>query len=134
MDWLLKNKISIDVWNKDTHYTNFLIQYLRSEDPLDAIARSVETLQELSREEHIKDNDYFRYGNKNKICYNITTGRISPWMIYHSVSGLKFIDTLDESQVKLIVDYINPEAWALKFIRNTDEVSTVKQILQENGY
>jgi hypothetical protein len=134
VDWLLKNKISIDVWNKDKNYTNFLIEYLRQEDPLDAIARSVETLQELSKEENLQYNDYFRYGNKNKICYNITTGRISPWMIYHSDSGLKFVDTLDETQVKLIIEYIDPEKWALKFMRNSEIVKTVKEILNAGRY
>lgn len=134
VEWLLKNKISIDVWNKDTHYTNFLIEYLRQEDPLDAVARSVETLQELSIDEKLQYNDYLRYGNKNKICYNITTGRISPWMLYHSSSGLKFIDTLDESQVKLILEYIDPEKWAIKFKRNPDIVKTVKEICDAGRY
>ena len=40
-DWLLKNNIKLDNWCQDTNYTKYLIEYLKIEDPLDAIARSV---------------------------------------------------------------------------------------------
>jgi hypothetical protein len=72
--------------------------------------------------------------NKNKICYNIINGKISPWMLYHSNSGLKFLDNLDETQVKMIIDYINPEQWAIKFKRNIDSVKIVKELLGIGGY
>ena len=64
----------------------------------------------------------------------MTTGRISPWMLYHSQSGLKLLDELDETQLKMILEYINPEQWALKFLRNKDSVKQVKELLKEAGY
>lgn len=132
--YLLKNNVKIDQWNTDTNYTKFLISYLKEEDPLDAIKRSVETTIELAVYENIQNKDLLRYGNKNKICYNITTGKISPWMLYHSNSGLKFLDNLDETQVKMIIDYINPEQWAIKFKRDNDIVKVVKELLNIAGY
>ena len=134
IDWLLKNKIRIDVWNHDTNYSKFLIEYLRNEDPLDAIHRSVESTILLAGEERVLPKDILRYGNKNKICYHVTTGKISPWMLYQCDSGLKFIDSLDESQVKMIIDYIDPEKWAIKFKRNSDIVTSVKEILNAGQY
>jgi len=134
IDWLLKNKIRIDVWNHDTNYSKFLIEYLRNEDPLDAIHRSVESTILLASEERVLPKDILRYGNKNKICYHVTTGKISPWMLYQCDSGLKFIDSLDESQVKMIIDYIDPEKWAIKFKRNSDIVTSVKEILNAGQY
>jgi len=134
IDWLLKNKIRIDVWNHDTNYSKFLIEYLRNEDPLDAIHRSVESTILLASEERVLPKDILRYGNKNKICYHVTTGKISPWMLYQCDSGLKFIDSLDESQVKMIINYIDPEKWAIKFKRNSDIVTSVKEILNAGQY
>ena len=55
-------------------------------------------------------------------------------MLYHSNSGLKFLDNLDETQVKMIIDYINPEQWAIKFKRNIDSVKIVKELLGIGGY
>jgi hypothetical protein len=133
-DWLVKNQIRIDTWAQDSHYTKYLIEYLRVEDPLDAIARSIETTIQLSEIEKIQSVDYLRYGNSNKICYAIVTGKISPWMLYQTESGVKFMDNLDSTQVKMIIDYIDPEKWALKFHREPENVSTVKELLNKAGY
>lgn len=134
VDYLLKNQIKIDTWNQDTNYNKFLTQYLREEDHLDAIARSIETCQILAEQENIQTKDVLRYGNKNRLCYNVTAGKISPWMLYQSNSGKHFLDTLDETQVKMIIDYINPELWAIKFKRYPDNVSEIKQLLITAGY
>jgi len=133
-DYLLKEQISIDNWNSDKNYTDFLIRYLKTEDPFDAVERSVETCSDLSVDERIYPKDVLRYGNRNKICYKITTGKISPWLLYQSVSGREFLEKLDEGQVKLILDYINPEQWALRFKKYPEEVENIKTLLSEIGY
>ncbi len=133
-DWLLKNQIKIDSWCSDKNYTSFLIEYLRTEDHMDAIARSIETTIDMSKEAGIATKDCLRYANKNRIAYAITTGKISPWMLYQSESGVKFLEELDESQQKMIIDYINPEQWAIKFRRNTEMVTQVKELLNQAGY
>lgn len=129
INWLLKNKISIDSWNTDSIYTKYIIEYLRNEDPFDAIKRSIDTMSELCVVENILPCDYLRYGNKNKICYMITSGKISPWVLYQSDSGIKFLSNIDETQQKIIMDYIDPEKWAIKFKRNNDIVIKVKELL-----
>jgi hypothetical protein len=134
VDWLLKNQIGIDSWNTDTQYTKFLISHLKDEDPLDAIARSIETTIVLAESDKIQTKDCLRYGNKNRVCYAITTGKISPWMLYHSESGKEFLSKLDETQVKMILDYIQPEQWAIKFKRNTNIVPQVQELLAAGGY
>jgi hypothetical protein len=134
VDWLLKNQVKVDAWNSDNSYNKFLTEYLREEDPLDAIARSIETTILLAESERVLNRDILRYANKNKICYAITTGKISPWMLYQSDSGTKFLDGLDETQVKMIIDYINPELWAIKFIRDMKIVPQVKELLVAVGY
>ena len=133
-DWLLKNQIKIDSWCSDTNYTKFLIEHLKSEDPLDAIARSIETTMTIAKDSGIETKDCLRYANRNKLAYAVTTGKISPWMLYHSESGVDFLSSLDESQQKMIIDYINPEQWAIKFRRNTELVTQAKELLNAAGY
>lgn len=133
-DWLVKNQVKIDTWTSDTNYTKYLIEYLRGEDALDAIARSVETTITLAEIEHIQARDILRYGNKNRICHAIVTGKISPWLLFQSKSGVEFMDQLDSSLIKMIIDYIDPEKWALKFHREPEHVGTVKEILSAGGY
>lgn len=134
VDYLLDNKISIDHWNKDKHYTNYLIDLLKSEDAYDAVKRSVETLLDLAAHFDIPHKDVLRYGNKNKICYEITKAKISPWVLYQSASGQEFLGNLDTTQEKMIFDYINPEYWAIKFKKDTKLVMDIKKLLQLAGY
>jgi len=133
-DWLLKNQIKIDSWCSDVNYGKFLVQYLKDEDAVDAVARSIETTINYAKEENIQSKDYLRYGNRNRICHLITNGKISPWMLYQSVSGVELLEDLDEGQQRLIIDYINPEQWAIKFKRNTEKVAEVKELLNAAGY
>jgi hypothetical protein len=134
VDWLLKNQISIDIWNRDSNYTKFIIDFLKAEDPLDAIARSIETCVRLAQLDQIQTKDVLRYGNKNRVCHEITKGQISPWMLYHSHSGLLFIESLDNTQQKMILDYINPEQWAIKFTKSKHIVPEIKELLRAGGY
>lgn len=134
IDWLLRDQVKIDGWCKDSVYDKYLCEYLRVEDPMDAIARSIETTIDLAAPENIQLNDVLRYGNKNKICYAITSGKISPWMLYQSDSGTAFLDSLTEDHVGTIISYINPEQWAIKFKRDTESTAQVKKLLKDAGY
>ena len=133
-DWLIKNQIRIDTWCTDSIYTKYLIEHLRVEDPLDAIHRSVETTIKLAEDESIQPKDVLRYVNGNRICQHIANGKLSPWILYQSKSGVDFLDTLNETQVKMIIDYINPELWKIKFNREPENVQQVKEILSAGGY
>ena len=132
--YLIKNKVSVDRWATDKSYTDFIVTHLKEEDPVDAIARSIESTIELAKLDGIPTKDIFRYGNSNRICYNITKGKISPWMLYHSESGTKFLSELDETQVKMILEYIQPEQWAIRFKRHNDMLKEVKELLRAGGY
>jgi len=131
VEYYLKENVKIDNWTSDLNYNGYLINYLKSEDPLDAVHRSVESCIEYAEEEKIQSKDYLRYGNRNKICHLIVTGRISPWLLYQSESGTKFLDDIQEDLIKFIYDYINPVQWAIKFSKETDKVSEVKSLLNE---
>ena len=133
-DWLLDNKLKIDNWCSDVNYNKFLIQYLKDEDPLDAIARSIETTIDIAKEAGVQSKDCLRYVNRNRLAQMVSNGKISPWMLYHSESGIAFLEALDEVQQKYILEYINPEQWAVKFKRDPEMVTQVKQLLAAGGY
>jgi hypothetical protein len=133
VDWLLKEQKKIDDWPKDTTYNKFLINYLRTEDPLDAIARSIETTINLRSTENSTEN-YLLDTNANKVCHQITSGRISPWMLYQSKSGVTFLSGLNPDQERMILPYIAPEQWAIRFIRDKEMTAQIKEILTAAGY
>jgi len=77
--------------------------------------------------------DYFRYGNVNKVCYHISTGKISPWTVFNCASGLAFLEKLNEDQINLIIAYIDPDFWQRRFKDYIGDTEWIKSILEGAG-
>jgi hypothetical protein len=134
MNWLLKHSKKIDRWASDQLYTEYLAWYLGIEAVSDAVSRAVE--QSINWEERTGNpaRDMLRYGNHNALCYDITTGRISPWAIYNSESGQKFLSELNSEQIGMIWPYINSDAWQKKFQNYAADKVWAEEILKQAGW
>jgi hypothetical protein len=128
-NYLLKNKVPIDSWPSDRSYTSYLIEYLKSENCFDAVKRTMDTLLTIAKDQNIQLNDVFIYANTNKLCHLITLGKISPWVLYNSKTGIEFLSRLDESQTNLIFEYIDPQRWNIKFKRDEENLKEIKHII-----
>lgn len=131
MDWLLRNNKKLDHWCRDQLYEEWLLDYTKKENYLDAFERSLLTMQDWAEENNSDFSHYFLYGNKNKICYDITTARISSWVIFNSKSGLGFLDTINEEQLGIIFPWINPDIWSNIFKKYAADTEHIKQLLEE---
>lgn len=127
--YLLKEKVPIDNWASDTSYTKYLVSYLRTEDSLDAVHRSIENMLDLAQTENIQLADIFRFVSTNKLCQMIASGRISPWLLYQSKTGTEFLSKLNDDQTNVVFEYIHPERWQIKFLKSTEEVEKVRALI-----
>ena len=134
MNWLLKNNKKIDRWCSDQIYTEYLIQHLLVEAVDDALKRAIEHSIAWEETTGHPAKDMLRYGNANALCYDITAGRISPWVIYNSNSGVEFLGNLSTEQVAIIWPYINSDAWHKKFSNYPADQEFVKDILTQAGW
>jgi len=135
-DWLLKNNKKLDFWCKDSLYTEWLTPYLQKEAPQDALERALKEMQNYADDHPELKNgftDYFRYANGNRICHHITTGRISPWVVYNCSSGIDFLSQLTEDQTAMIWEYIDPDYWKRKFRDHLADTEWTKDILDKAG-
>jgi len=136
LDWLLKNNKKLDYWCKDSIYSEWLPEYLKREAVQDALERALKEMQDYAdTHPELKNGftDYFRYGNGNRICHHIATGRISPWVVYNCASGVEFLETLTEEQVGIILPWIDPDHWQRKFKDYLADTEWVKDILEKAG-
>jgi len=133
-EWLLKNNKKIDHWGKDSIYTEYLLDYLRVENVNDALARGIEFSIDWSEKSNSPPHDCLRYGNSNAIVYAISTGRISPWVVYNCESGQKFLSELDPTQLAMIWSYIDAEFWNKKFRDYLADQEYVKDMLKKAGW
>jgi hypothetical protein len=131
VDWLLNENIPLDNWNSDKQYTKYLITYIRTENSIEAINRSLENMLRLAEEQNIQLVDVFRYISPSKLCYMIIAGKISPWILYQSDTGKQWLSKLNDDQRGLIYEYIDPERWQIKFKRSPEEVKSVVSIINE---
>lgn len=135
IDFVLKENKKIDQWTHEKIYLEYLHTYLRKEAVQDALERALLEMQDYADE--IKTlasfNDYFRYGNENRICYHITTGRISPWIVFNCASGVEFLERLNEEQIATVLPWIDPDFWQRKFSDYVADTEWVKMILKEAG-
>ena len=133
-EWVLKQNKKIDHWCKDTIYTEYLTDYLRVENVNDALARAMEFSIDWSEKSGHPAEDCLRYGNTNAMVYAVTAGRISPWIIYNSESGQKFLAELDATQIAMVWSYIDADFWMKKFKDYPADQEYSKDILQKAGW
>lgn len=135
-EWLLKNNKKLDYWTKDSLYSEWLHQYMRKESVEDALERAFKEMQNVAdMDEKLQNNfnNYFRHCATNRISHHISTGRISPWVVFNCSSGIEFLDRLNEEQLELIMPWIDPDFWQRKFKDYLADTEWVKDILEKAG-
>ena len=78
-------------------------------------------------------NDYFRYGNSNRVCQHIASGRISAWVVYNCATGIEFLDSLTEDQIEVVMPWLDPDTWQKKFKDYMADTEWAKHVLKSAG-
>lgn len=134
IEWLLKHNKKIDHWCRDSVYSEYLQEHIRQESATDALARAMEQAITWTEETGNPDRDYLRFGNSNAVCYAITTGRISPWVLYNCDSGTEFLSNLNAEQITLIWPMIDSDFWQRKFRDYRADAEYVRDMLTQAGW
>jgi hypothetical protein len=133
IEYVIKENKKLDHWTHEKVYLEYLHAYMKKEAVSDALERALTEMQDYADEIKMlaSFNDYFRYGNSNRICHHISNGRISPWIVFNCTSGVAFLEALTEEQIAMILPWIDPEYWQRKFQDYVADTEWVKQILKE---
>lgn len=132
--WVIKEGKKVDHWAKDETYEEFLKYYIGNEAAEDALVRFIK-LTDTWAEETKKDiSQYFVEEQTNIILMLITQGRISSWVLYNCASGVKFLESLNEEQLKMIYIWIDPDFWKKKLKDYFADTEYTKKILEDAGF
>ena len=124
------------LFRSDGNYETWLMDYIRKENPQDSLERGIKEMISYAEDNPDLKNgykDYFRYGNVNRICHHIASGRITPWVVFNCKSGIEFIERLDEIQLQIVMPYIEPGFWNKKFIDYIADTEWTKNVLRQAG-
>lgn len=134
IDWVVDKNKKIDHWCRENVYLEYLHEYIRLEHVNDALERAIEHSIKWADTHDHPAQDFLRYGNGNTVTYAISTGRISPWVVYNCESGQKFLDDLDQEQMSIVWPWIDPEFWQKKFKNYPADQEYAKEILAKAGW
>lgn len=134
IEWLLKNNKKLDHWYKDSMYDEYLQQYLRTEALTDALQRAIEYSVKWGEERDLPPHDFLRYGNSNAVTFAISTGRISPWIIYNCASGQQFLQNMNTEQIQIVWPWIDSDFWQKKFKDYPADQAYAEAILKKAGW
>ena len=134
IEWVIKNNKKLDYWCKEQFYDEYLAQYIRIENPQDALERSIVEMETWANENNSQVNHYFRYASENRIVKTIANGRISPWAVYCSESGLAVLERLNEEQISIVYPWIDPDYWQKRLKKYSDDTNWCRSILSQAGF
>ena len=78
--------------------------------------------------------DFLRYGNDNAVAFAISTGRISPWLVFNSESGQAYLADMNADQTKIVWPWIDPDFWQKKFRDYPADQAYCEEILKQAGW
>lgn len=134
IDWIIKQNKKIDHWCRDSIYSEYLAEYLRLEAVNDALARALEQSITWEEESGYPSRDYLRHGNANAVCYAISTGRISAWVLYNCDSGQEFLARINQEQIAMIWSMIDADFWSKKFRDYPADAEYAREMLTKAGW
>jgi len=133
IDFLIKNNVPLDKWTKDSMYEIYISQKVKSEKPDYAIEKSLDTMQKWADEHKESWDMYFEKAGQMRIVSNLRTGKISPWLVYNTKSGKRFLASLTDKDVDCMYKIIDPEYWQGAFKRHSEETKAITSVLKSAG-
>jgi hypothetical protein len=133
-DWLINNNRKIDHWCSDRIYTEYLLQYVRTESATDALARAIEHAMDWSDTTGHPCQDFLRYGNDNAIAHAISTARVTAWTLYNCASGHQWLERMNADHRSIVWPWIDPEFWQQHFKDYPADQEYSRAILQQAGW
>lgn len=125
--------LPVDRWGTDTVYETYVRQRTMRETPEVAAERTILLMQQWAIETGNDYRDFFRLISTPRAVHWIRSGRISPWMLYATASGLELLARLSDEEVNIVSSYIDPTSWARRIKLFAREVDGLRAIFKEVG-
>lgn len=133
IDYVVTSGVKLDHWCRDEMYEKYAVELIRKEGVETALERSINTMVNWASEHSSVYNHYFNYVSLNKLTWDIKDGKISPWLVLNCKSGKEALGKLNDEQLALLTNILDPKHWAVRFKRQPKDVDLVKQVAKEAG-
>ena len=134
IDYVVTSGVKLDHWCKEEMYEKYATNLIKKEGVETALERSVMTMMEWSEEnEPAPWNHYFQHVSLNRAVWHIKDGKVSPWLLLNCRSGKEMLSKLNDEQLNMVYNIMDPERWAMRFKRTPHDVQLVKDVVKESN-
>jgi hypothetical protein len=133
IDFVIRNSVKLDKWTSDSVYETYIQELNRKESADRAVERSILLMEKWGADYDRPFNRFFKEVSKPLAIHYITSGRLSPWVIFNCDSGAELIDSFSDHELTIINEYLEPSFWTRKFNTRREDVQFVKMILKKAG-
>jgi len=133
IDFVIRNSVKLDRWCSDSVYETYIQELNRKESADRAVERSILLMEKWGADYDRPFSRFFKEVSKPLVIHYITSGRLSPWVIFNCDSGAELIDSLSDHELTIINEYLEPSFWTRKFETRREDVQFVKMILKKAG-
>lgn len=131
--WLLNRNVALHNWCDIRLYNEFLQELLISESAEQALKRSLKVVHDWHVNSQKSYSDFFESVNCNQLTQWIQQGKISAWLLYNCKTAENYFLRCTPEQLGIIQQTAPITKWKVKFLRLSDQVAEIKNVLQEAG-
>jgi hypothetical protein len=133
IDFVIKSNTPLKTWSTDIMYQQYIIEYIKKESAEKALERMIPLMRQWSEIYNTPWTDFFRKISPNLAISWISSGRISPWILYNSDSALELFHKCNPEQLNIITKVAPIDQWKIRFSKNLDSVLFIRQTLEQAG-
>lgn len=133
IDYVVTSGVKLDHWCREQLYYDYVLDFVKKEPAEVALQRSINTMLSWADENNSTWNHYFRYVSTNRAVYDIKDGKISPWIVLNCDTGRSMLSKLNDEQLGIIYEAMDPDYWARRFKLYPADIALVKTVVKEGG-
>ena len=131
IDYVLKSGVKLDHWCRDELYDSYIIEMIKSEPADGSIQRTIQTMMNWVDKNDAPWEHYFAYVNLNRATHDIREGLVSPWLLLNTKEGKNLLTKMNDEQLAIISQIIDPQFWLKKFRSYPADLELVRDIIKE---
>ena len=132
INYVVTSGVKLDQWCREEMYEKYATDLIRKEGVETALERSINTMVEWAEENNSVWNHYFLYASPNRVVWHIRDGKVSPWLVLNCKSGKEMLNRFNDEQLGMIYNVLDPQHWAVRFKRQSDDVKLVKDVVRQS--
>ena len=132
LQWLIKEKIKVDQWNKDSIYSRYLAEQTKNETVERALERFVLHAEKWSIRTGYDWRAYWLHIKPSTLIIDIKMGKISPWIFMSYSKAKELLNDLPNDMLNDVANTIDLNYWDRKISANQNDVKWIEDILNDN--